>query len=188
MFWIKGEEREWKPFVQNRVNEIRSLVPVSNWKHCHEKNNPADIPSRGMSPLELSECALCIDGPTWLIENEESGNEELNDEKLPQERLEEMRAGDKEKCKIETSSSLLATAEAIGIANIMICEDYSELQRLLRVSALVLKFTNILKSRLQKDVQTQVELTSEDIAVAETLRIKEIQRSWSKNPKFEIWK
>ena len=26
--WIEGEEREWKPFVQNRVNEIRTLVPV----------------------------------------------------------------------------------------------------------------------------------------------------------------
>ena len=25
--WIKGTEKEWKPFVENRVNEIRKLVP-----------------------------------------------------------------------------------------------------------------------------------------------------------------
>ena len=56
--WIKGEEREWKPFVQNRVNEIRTLVSVNSWRHCCGKNNPADIPSRGMSPSELLECAL----------------------------------------------------------------------------------------------------------------------------------
>ena len=77
------------------------------------------------------------------------------------------------------------TAEATGIAKIMKCEDYSELQRLLRGTGLVLKFVKIMKSRLQKNVQAQEELTSQDIAVAETLWIKEIQRSLSKNPKFE---
>ena len=141
-----------------------------------------------MSPLELSECALWIEGPTWLTEDEESENGEFNNEQLPQECLEEMKAGDKEKWKVETSSSILVTAEATGIAKIMKCEDYSELQRLLRVTGLVLKFVKIMKSRLQKNVQAQEELTSQDIAVAETLWNKEIQRSLSKNPKFEIWR
>ena len=45
-----------------------------------------------------------------------------------------------------------------------------------------------MRSLSRKDVKPQVELTSQDIAVAETLWIKEIQRSLSKNPKFEIWK
>ncbi|XP_068691801.1 uncharacterized protein [Montipora foliosa] len=38
LFWIKGEEREWKQFVRNRVNEIRNLVPVSRWQHCNGKD------------------------------------------------------------------------------------------------------------------------------------------------------
>ena len=29
--WIRELEREWKPFVQNRVNEIRKLVPTECW-------------------------------------------------------------------------------------------------------------------------------------------------------------
>lgn len=188
--WIKGEEREWKPFVQNRVNEIRTIVPVNSWRHCRAKNNPADIPSRGMSPSEPSECALWIEGPTWLSDNAESGSEEFNIGQLPQECLEEMKAGDKEKWKSETSSSLLVVAQTIGIANVVTCEDYSNLQRLFRVTALVLQFVKILKLRLQKNVETQKELTSQDIAVAvaETLWIKEIQKSLSKNPKFEMWK
>ena len=69
--WIKGEEREWKPFVQNRVNEIRTLVPVNSWRHCRGKNNPANIPSRGMSQSELSECALWIEGLRsrfWIVQ------------------------------------------------------------------------------------------------------------------------
>ena len=98
-----------------------------------------------------------------------------------------MKAGDKEKWKYETSSSLLVAAEPCGIANVVTCEDYNNLQRLFRVTALVLWFVKILKLRLQKDVETQRELTRQDIAVAETLWIKEIKNSLCKTPKFEIW-
>ena len=58
----------------------------------------------------------------------------------------------------------------------------------MKVTALVHKFVKILKSRLQKNVETQKELTSQDIEVAQTHWIKEIQKSLSMNPKFEIWK
>ena len=34
LFWIIGKEKEWKPFVQNRVNEVRSLTPIECWNHC----------------------------------------------------------------------------------------------------------------------------------------------------------
>lgn len=185
--WIKGERREWKPFVQNRVNEIRTLVPMNSGRHCRGKNNPADIPSRGLSPSELSVCALWIEGPTWVSDNAETGSEEFDTGQLPQQCLEEMKARDKEEWKSETSS-LLVVAETISIANIVTCEDYSDLQRLFRVTALVLRFVEILKLRLERNVKTQEELTSQDIAVAEKLWIKEIQKSLSKNSKFEIWK
>ena len=59
--------------------------------------------------------------------------------------------------------------ETIGMAKVMTCEDYSNLQRLLRVIALVLQFVKLLKLGLQTNVETQKELTSQDIAVAETL-------------------
>ena len=106
-------------------------MPVNRWRYCRGKNNPADIPSRGMSPSELSECALWIEGPTWLSDRADSGIEEFNIGQLPQECLEE-------KWICETSSSLLVGAETFGVANVVTCEDYSNLQRLLRVTALVL--------------------------------------------------
>ena len=31
LYWIRGINKSWKSFVQNRVNEIRRLVPVSQW-------------------------------------------------------------------------------------------------------------------------------------------------------------
>ena len=47
LYWIRGEDREWKQFVQNRVCEIRNHVPPKAWRHCSSKDNPADIASRG---------------------------------------------------------------------------------------------------------------------------------------------
>ena len=46
LYWIKSTDKEWRQFVQNRVNQIRSLVPVEAWAHCPGTENPADILSR----------------------------------------------------------------------------------------------------------------------------------------------
>ena len=54
LLWITGIEREWKPFVQNRVDEVRSLVPISCWDHYAGKDNPADISSQSLTTVELS--------------------------------------------------------------------------------------------------------------------------------------
>ena len=32
--WVLGVTKEWKQFVQNRVLEIRQLVPPESWNHC----------------------------------------------------------------------------------------------------------------------------------------------------------
>ena len=59
--------KEWKPFVQNRVNVIRKNVLPEQWSHCPGKSNPADLPSRGLTTLELSVNQLWRQGPEWLL-------------------------------------------------------------------------------------------------------------------------
>lgn len=51
LHWIKGQDKSWKLFVQNRVQEIRSQVNADCWGHCPE--NPTDIPSQGSTAQEL---------------------------------------------------------------------------------------------------------------------------------------
>ena len=60
LYWIKGQEKEWKPFVQNRVNQIRNLTQIDQWAHCAGKKNSADIPSRGIDPSQLSTHSGCM--------------------------------------------------------------------------------------------------------------------------------
>ena len=68
-------------------------------------------------------------------------------------------------------------------------EDFTDLQRLLIVTALVLKFVRTMKSSLRKDISSPSESAAQDIMVdAEIIWIKEIQKSLSNNPRFEIWR
>ena len=91
--WIKGAERTWKPFVQNRANEIRKLTQIDSWRHCSGRDYPVDIPSRGLPPLELSVSVLWRNGPSWLHERDLGGDEELP---FPEECLAELRAKDRQ--------------------------------------------------------------------------------------------
>ena len=40
LYWIRGTNREWKPFVQNMANEIRWNVHPSLRSHCPGISNP----------------------------------------------------------------------------------------------------------------------------------------------------
>ena len=55
LWWIRGVNREWKQLVENHVISILSLVLYQHWRHCPGVSNLADIPSKEMSPQELSE-------------------------------------------------------------------------------------------------------------------------------------
>ena len=98
LFWIKGEEREWKQFVRNWVNEIRNLVPASRWQHCNGKDNPPNIPSRGLSHVELSKCLLWKEGPKWLTCYTEDTKSVVNSTQIPEECFVEVRPEENVKC------------------------------------------------------------------------------------------
>ena len=66
LFWIKSTDKDWKPFARNRVEEIRKLTSAKSWSHCSVKDNPVDLPSRGLTPTELATNWLLKSGPDWL--------------------------------------------------------------------------------------------------------------------------
>ena len=46
LYWVKGKEKCWKPWMENRVVSIRNIINNDNWYYISGLNNPADIPTR----------------------------------------------------------------------------------------------------------------------------------------------
>lgn len=100
LFWITKRQREWKQFVQNRVNKIREVVPTGTWRHFPGVQNPADIPSRGITPNELQEkLDLWLHGPPTTRDIPEM--EDMTTE--PEEYLIEMKVKDRERQTVYSS-------------------------------------------------------------------------------------
>lgn len=85
--WIKREDH-WKPFIWNRIKEIRQLSRTDNWYHVPGQLNPADLPSRGCFAKHLAD-GRWWEGPRWLYapisqwpgQNFDVDEEEINLEK-----------------------------------------------------------------------------------------------------------
>lgn len=205
LYWITQVEKEWKQFVQNRVREIRALVSAQSWRHCPGIENPADIPSRGMSATQLVSCSMWRHGPLWL-----SGSiQELAPQgggpsvEPPAECLEEVVVTEQ----AGRVALVALTGQRNRIGEVVECERFSSLQRLLRVTALVIKFITILKSRIKvkrkeqestrvlrstsreirKDEEVK-DITEADLKEAELRWIKEAQSNMTENHRYKYWK
>ena len=167
--WIKND-RCWKQYIQGRVNEIRRLTNKEMWRFCPGKANPADIPSRSCEACDLIRNKLWWNGPAFLqwdseqwpdlVTNyeEEDANKELI--KQPPTIVHSL---------VNTSSQ--DDAVTINLEAIISQSRYSTRLRLLRVTALVLKFIN----QLRGTDNSQSSLTAEEISKAERLWTKTIQ-------------
>ena len=143
LYWIRGCNQEWKPFVENRVTSIRASVPAQHWKHCPGRENPADIPSRGMTASELLGSDLWLNGPDWLSTSEDLLEGAEVETTAPEECRQEMKSKN-------AAHSLLTSSGRPCIGQLIDCENFSSLDRLLRVTALVLKFTRLLCQKVQR--------------------------------------
>lgn len=126
--WINNRE-EWKQLVRHRVNEILKLTTIGEWGHCPGEENPADVGSRGSHASSLRNNQLWWKGPIWLSESEEMWP-------LPCNMLETL-----ESCEVQKSAVMKAKVqEVLSVENLVDITRYSELNRLLRVTALIKRF------------------------------------------------
>ena len=182
--WIEND-KHWKQYVKHRVDEIRQMTAKKDWRYCPRVLNPADLPSRGLTGNEMVDNSIWWCGPQFL---------QVPEKEWPQEQapVDTNEAALSEVVKNPPNViHVLATCEEIptevNLAEIINCQQISSLDRLLRVTAYVLRFADILKRRTatrksgKKEESTREEddreLNSTGICRAESLWIKTVQGS-----------
>ncbi|XP_041947173.1 uncharacterized protein LOC121708505, partial [Alosa sapidissima] len=64
--YIQNENKRFKTFVANRVNAIREMTKVKQWRYINTKQNPADCASRGLKASALLNSKVWLNGPEFL--------------------------------------------------------------------------------------------------------------------------
>lgn len=184
LYWIRGCHQEWKQFVQNRVNSIRTAIPPQQWEHCPGRENPADLPSRGVSVKDLLQNPLWLSGPEWL--HSRGGLPATSDADVtpPQECWQEVRAS----LKTEKSAHTLLTTTGGGsrIGNLIDCKKFSSFRRLLNVTSLVFKFIRTVRSRLQNTSEAVVADPGDDER-SKIHWLRDVQLRLEGHEKFPVW-
>lgn len=127
--WLKMLPSKLQPFVRNRIADILETTGSCTWRHVPTDENPADIISRGVSVTSLQSLTLWWQGPDYLKRDPAHWPATPSTvDKLPETRNEVSLI-------VHNSTS----RELIDFSR------FSNLSRLQRTVAYVLRFINVLK-------------------------------------------
>ena len=185
-WWINGESKQFKQFVQNRVENTRSLWSKEHWRYCPSDLNPSDIASRGSKASDLVSSDLWWNGAPFLEKEERQWpnvpNCPITEEKVTSEAGKESKVGDTTK----TSSFMTVSSKVSqSVSEVIQPERFSSFSRLIRVTGLVLKFIR----KVKRSMETQPEhLNMREIIAAEHLWYKEMQMKLDEKEKSStVW-
>ena len=68
LLWWLRTTNPMSIFVANRVCQILDRTQLKQWHHVSTNENPADLPTRGATPVMLGKSALWWNGPKFLSE------------------------------------------------------------------------------------------------------------------------
>ena len=171
--WIQNKG-EWKQFVRHRVNEILRLGSKVEWSYCPTEENPADIGSRGAIASQLKEDELWWQGPQWLSGNPQDWPKTTETLRTPESSEEEKK-----------SSMVLLTETKLttGIATVVNANDYSTLQRLVTVTAWVIRAVDNFKASSEQRRTGKLKVT--ELKNAEMEWIRSAQGDLKKQDNFK---
>ena len=184
LYWIHGETQEWKQFVQNRVLEIRKLVPINCWRHCPGKVNPADLASRGITSADSGALETWLKGPEWMLNDIGTETIEIrNNQQVPEECITEMKVKDRQS--FQKTCSLVCTEASYQIQNVIDVRRFSSFQKLITVTSMVLRFVR--RSR-KAHLKEEEDKRNSEAEIAENIWFKQIQLDLQHHPSFENWR
>ena len=163
LWWIWGVNKEFKQFIENRVVEIRRLTKPTQGNHCPTESNPADICSRGSMTSKLIANQSWWSGPEFLKKGKEwwssftmNSVEVTSDDSDPCLELKKASCNSHKRQHNSTVLANIASGEvtsekSLNLDCIIPLERFRSHQRLMRVSAHVLRFvSNLKQSKMKK--------------------------------------
>lgn len=166
--WLKRLPCELKTFVANRVASIQTSSQISDWAHVASSDNAADLLSRGMEMSEFVNSTLWFHGPDWLRLPESSwprSKPRLSDETIEKVNLE---------CKPTGGYAVVGT---IKTGSQSLLYRYSTWNKVMRITAYVLRFVANCRHKHRVDRANGIMLTSDEITGAVNY--------WSRNVQCE---
>ena len=65
--WLKGEEKYWKPWMENRVASIRNITNKDSWYPISGVNNPADLPTQICKKMISKDGLMVLSFYIWIL-------------------------------------------------------------------------------------------------------------------------
>lgn len=136
--WLKTDATKLQTYVGNRVRAILESAHGCHWYYVNTADNPADCLSRGLKPLELKDFDLWWHGPSFLLGRTCTFQSECD---LP-DVLPELKHID--------SKIVCATISSQDFDVIEHLKRFSNINKIIRILAYVLRFYNNTKCKVDK--------------------------------------
>lgn len=163
LFCIRNENKRFKTYVANRINEINEATDVDQWRHCPGKLNPADDCSRGLDPQQFLANERWLRGPQFLWEREEH---------WPQNKVEDIPV-DRLELKKEKTITMTDVEGRTQCKLYELLERHSSWTKLLKSVAWIGKFIEWLKNGKRA---THKRVTTSDIKKASVVVVALVQQ------------
>ena len=172
LWWISRRSKTLKTFVANRVGVIHRGSKPHQWRHVSGKTNPADLASRGTTIEELEEAKIWWNGPDFL-------------NKEPNEWPEKLAVAATPSAKKEESQKWKNLGSTFHVRTLTLEEEsrlnpnrYSKFNRLVRVTAWVVRFISNCRSKRSDRIGTELsveELRDSELSIIQSTQEKSFQ-------------
>ena len=186
LHWIKGKEKSWKPWVENRVVNIRKVVDRDRWCFVPGEINPADIPTRLAKDLIDCFSSLWYFGPSFLSSSTFTVDEFLFFDENNSTSASDSETSLSERRVSETSILTVTNVnDGTDLNDIIDYNDYSSLRKLIMVTGYVFRFIANIKKKLSNEESDMNEsLSLEEYEDAQVYWIKQEQYRLKQQPNY----
>ena len=172
--WLQSS-KPCKQYVSSQINEIHRLTSKEAWSHCPGSLNPADMPSRGVKGSELLHNRTWWEGPRFLQLAETEWPCTASTD-VTEEAQAEFMKNPAEVAYTLATSVFESSLDLVKVYNVIDCMQFSDLHRLLMVTAFMLRFIRRCRGSNESSFYHTQSLVEE---------IKSAERHWIKGIQHE---